>query len=99
MSEEIWYVRKSGKVTGPFTRTQLDGLLASRPEISHFHEVSQDKQSWSPASTLSWIFPDAAAGQDGSKSDGYAESRPPPPGPAAGPGGGGITTPRAPPGR
>ena len=64
MSEERWLLRKSGKVTGPFSRAQLEGLR-KRGQLSPFHEVSTDRQNWVSASELIGSFGDASGGSMG----------------------------------
>ncbi len=51
----VWYVRSRGRITGPFSRPQLESLR-DRGQLAQFHEVSQDKQTWVSAATLSGLF-------------------------------------------
>jgi hypothetical protein len=56
MQEKPLYVRIRGKVLGPFGFTQLK-TLRDRGQFRRFHEVSEDRKNWVPASTLSDLFP------------------------------------------
>jgi S1-C subfamily serine protease len=56
MPENRFYVRVRGKVLGPFTVRELESLR-DRGQFRRFHEVSEDRRSWSAASTLSEVFP------------------------------------------
>ena len=62
---EAWYIRDRNKVMGPFDRDQLD-VLRRRGQLARFHEVSQDRKTWSSASSLSFLF--GPASQPSSKS-------------------------------
>ncbi len=55
MSEPTWYIRAQGRVTGPFTKPQLEGLRR-KGKFARFHEVSQDRVTWTGASALAEIF-------------------------------------------
>jgi len=55
MSQELWYVRDRNKVTGPFSPEQLHALRG-RGQLARFHEVSRDRQTWSRASSLAFLF-------------------------------------------
>src|SRR5229473_4716393 len=56
MQEKPLYVRIRGKVLGPFGFTQLK-TLRERGQFRRFHEISEDRQNWVPASTLGDLFP------------------------------------------
>jgi S1-C subfamily serine protease len=66
MPGELWYVRKLGRVTGPFNMTQLENLCR-RSQLAPFHEVSQDKRKWDSAATLDALF--GGSGGNGSTAD------------------------------
>jgi hypothetical protein len=53
-----WYVRARGRVLGPLTWAQLQSLR-DRGQLARFHEVSQDRQSWVGAESLTDLFPPA----------------------------------------
>lgn len=55
MNDTKWYVRVRGKVMGPFDLQQLRSLRA-RGRFGRFHEVSADRKTWQPASTLTELF-------------------------------------------
>src|SRR5262245_45541798 len=55
-----WYVRIRGRTLGPFTGAQLESLR-DRGQLARFHEVSQDRQTWSSAGGLPQLFPMAEA--------------------------------------
>lgn len=55
MNDTKWYVRVRGKVMGPFDIEQLRSLR-SRGRFGRFHEVSEDRKTWQPASTLTELF-------------------------------------------
>jgi hypothetical protein len=57
MDDKQFYVRVRGKVTGPFGLGQLKSLR-DRGQFRRFHEISEDKKSWVPASTISDLFPE-----------------------------------------
>jgi S1-C subfamily serine protease len=78
MSDEpgVWYVRSKGRVLGPFTRAQLESLR-DRGQLAKFHEVSQDKQTWVGAATLSELFGDRSG--SGSVAEGSSSKYAPPP--------------------
>ena len=62
MASEYWYIRNRGRITGPFSTTQLENFRR-RGQLSQFHEVSQDKRSWASATTLSGLFGDPLANE------------------------------------
>lgn len=57
MSNETYYVRSRGKVSGPF---DVDGLkkMAKRGLIARVHEVSSDRVNWAAAGEYEDLFPD-----------------------------------------
>lgn len=57
MEEKQLYVRVRGKVTGPFGVQQLKSLR-DRGQFRRFHEVSPDRRSWVPASSIEELFPE-----------------------------------------
>jgi hypothetical protein len=57
MSSTTWYMRSQGRITGPFTAKQLEALR-NRGQLARFHELSQDRQSWSSAGVLTGLFPE-----------------------------------------
>jgi hypothetical protein len=50
-----YYIRFRGMVSGPYTLEKLRGLRA-RGQFSRIHEVSTDRESWSPASSIDDLF-------------------------------------------
>ncbi len=50
-----WYVRSQGRVRGPFTWSQLESMR-DRRQLAQFDEVSQDKERWAGAATLTALF-------------------------------------------
>ena len=70
LSNEQYYVRWRGKVSGPFQRdvllTQVRAGLLTR-----HHTLSQDQLSWIPAASLAWLFgPEAQNPGGGPESSG-----------------------------
>jgi GYF domain 2 len=63
MAEKRWYVRVRGKVLGPFGLAQLRALL-DRGQFRRFHEISEDRQTWRSASTLTELFPVAGPARE-----------------------------------
>jgi hypothetical protein len=61
MAEQLYFVRKRGEVSGPFSVAQLRSLHA-RGLFARFNEVSLDGAHWVPASSIQELFP-AAPGQ------------------------------------
>ena len=55
MSSGLWYVRDRDRVTGPFSREQLEAMRR-RGQLSRFHQVSQDKQTWVNATIFAGLF-------------------------------------------
>jgi S1-C subfamily serine protease len=49
------YIRKRGRISGPFSVEKLQALFASG-QFGRFHEVSTDKTTWMAASVLDDIF-------------------------------------------
>lgn len=63
MGETTYYVRLRGRVSGPFTVPQLQAMH-QRGQFGRFHEVSRDRRSWAPASSLPELFPTSASIED-----------------------------------
>src|SRR5438270_1005387 len=63
MAEKRFFVRSRGKVLGPFDLEQLKALR-NRGQLRRFHEVSQDRQSWVPAASLTELFHGDGAGEE-----------------------------------
>jgi S1-C subfamily serine protease len=59
MGEKQLYIRVRGKVTGPFGLQQLQSLR-DRGQFRRFHEVSEDRQTWTTAAALTELFPPSA---------------------------------------
>jgi hypothetical protein len=57
MDNKQFYVRMRGRVTGPFGLEQLKSLR-DRGQFRRFHEISGDKKTWVPASTIIELFPE-----------------------------------------
>jgi len=71
MDEKQLYVRVRGKVTGPFGFQQLKSLR-DRGQFRRFHEVSEDRKSWTPASSIAELFPQTdnrSGGQPGQSAE------------------------------
>ncbi len=62
MSDKRYYVRSRGKVMGPFGLAQLRSLR-DRGQFRAFHEVSEDRLTWSSAGSLTELFPSAGSGR------------------------------------
>jgi hypothetical protein len=62
MPEKRFFVRIRGKVMGPFGLPQLRSLR-DRGQFRAFHEISEDRQAWSSATSLGELFPPDAAGR------------------------------------
>jgi S1-C subfamily serine protease len=56
MSDKRLYVRIRGKILGPFDLKQLQ-LQRDRGQLGRFHEISENRVSWKPASTVPELFP------------------------------------------
>jgi GYF domain 2 len=56
MTDQRYFVRSRGKVTGPFDLKQLQALL-QRGHLGRFHEVSPDRVTWMSASAVPELFP------------------------------------------
>ncbi|MBY0526256.1 MAG: trypsin-like peptidase domain-containing protein [Gemmataceae bacterium] len=56
--DKQYYIRVRGKVMGPFGTTQLRSLR-DRGQFGRFHEVSEDRQNWLSATTVTDLFPAA----------------------------------------
>jgi S1-C subfamily serine protease len=75
----MWFVRMRGRVIGPLQVQQLKSLR-DRGQFRSFHEISEDRQAWRPASTLTEVFAAAAAeNQEVQEAYALAEARPHPP--------------------
>jgi hypothetical protein len=70
MGEQLYFVRKRGEISGPFSIAQLQSLHA-RGQFGRFNEVSLDRVHWSPAASVAGVF--------------SSPPPPPPPGPAPAP--------------
>ena len=55
-TEELYFVRRRGKIDGPWNIGKLKSEVKLR-RLSRIHEVSDDKENWSRAETLTWLFP------------------------------------------
>jgi hypothetical protein len=66
MPEQRFYVRVRGKVLGPFTLPQLRALI-DRGQFRAFHEVSDDRKTWTSASGLEDLFPTERPERDDSE--------------------------------
>src|SRR5271155_2978838 len=56
MTEPRYFVRTQGRVSGPFTVSQIRALY-QRGHFGRFHEVSPDQRTWQPAGELPELFP------------------------------------------
>ena len=54
--DSTYYVRLKGKVLGPFSMEQLV-QLKQQGRLSPFHEVSDDRKTWTVASSIAGLFP------------------------------------------
>ena len=75
---EQWFIRVRGRISGPFGLQQLKGLKA-RGRLSRVHEVSSDRQTWIPATSIAGLFDGPAASGDdpaaASADPGYAAAQ------------------------
>jgi TM2 domain-containing membrane protein YozV len=55
MGEKLYYIRDRGKVRGPFDLAGLQALR-DRGQLSSFHEISENRQTWRSASSLAEVF-------------------------------------------
>lgn len=55
MPTRQYYIRTRGKVLGPFSVEQLKSLH-HRGQFGRFHEISEDRRTWSAAATLEEVF-------------------------------------------
>ncbi len=62
MGDATWYTRSRGRIFGPFTRSQLESMR-ERGQFTRFHEVSQDRQTWTSAANVPVLFAPGAAAQ------------------------------------
>ena len=58
-------------IFGPFTRAQLESLR-DRGQLTRFHEVSQDRQTWTSAASVSELFSQGEATPSQSPSNAYS---------------------------
>jgi S1-C subfamily serine protease len=56
MADARYYIRVRGKVLGPFDVAQLR-KQRDRGQLSRFHEISEDRITWVPASKIVELFP------------------------------------------
>jgi GYF domain 2 len=56
MSETRYFLRTQGRVSGPFTLSQIRALH-QRGHFGRFHEVSVDQRTWQQASEVPELFP------------------------------------------
>ena len=70
MGEATWYTRSRGRIFGPFTRAQLESMR-ERGQFTRFHEVSQDRQTWTSAASVTELFPQGGAAQSQSPSNAH----------------------------
>ena len=56
MADARYFIRIRGKVLGPFDMVQLR-RQRERGQVSRFHEISEDRITWVPASSLVDLFP------------------------------------------
>lgn len=60
MSERYFYLRKAGRITGPFEAARL--LAGARHgRIGAEDEISRDKREWRRVAEVSWLKPESAA--------------------------------------
>ena len=60
MSERYFYLRKAGRITGPFEAARL--LAGARHgRIGTEDEISRDKREWRRVAEVSWLKPESAA--------------------------------------
>jgi S1-C subfamily serine protease len=83
MGDKRLYVRVRGKVTGPFGLPQLRALR-DRGQFRRFHEISEDRQTWVAAASLTELFPAAAPARSSSPEQTVIEVVPAANAPAAG---------------
>lgn len=58
--EEQYYLKLRGKTTGPFTFERIKQLY-DRGQLTPYHQVSADRQTWSPLESLEGIVPEPPA--------------------------------------
>lgn len=75
MHGNTWYLRKDGKVTGPFPAGQISQLLViGRLKLDN--EVSQDKEQWEPIESVPYLIPDVLKdGHDADNAERLAAAR------------------------
>ena len=60
MSERYFYLRKAGRITGPFEAARL--LAGARHgRIGTEDEISRDKREWRRVAEVPWLKPESAA--------------------------------------
>lgn len=60
MSNKQYFIRVRGQIRGPFTVAQLKSMR-DRGQFHGFHEVSDDRRTWSTASSMADVFGGGAA--------------------------------------
>jgi len=87
MNSNEYFVRIRGKILGPFSIGQLIALR-ERGQLQPYHEVSLDRYTWEPASTLTQVFssstvqtvdPEPEKTPRAKKETGKSPDAPPPP--------------------
>jgi len=61
----LWYVRKDGKVSGPFPQPQIEENL-SQGVLTRSDEISHDNASWTSIEHSGYFTPDGVAGKPAS---------------------------------
>jgi len=61
MPEQSYFIRIRGKVMGPFGMDQLRSLR-DRGQFRGFHEFSEDRRTWQPATGLTDLFANGSGG-------------------------------------
>jgi hypothetical protein len=86
MAETTYYIRLDGRIQGPFTVSQLLAL-ALRGELGPGHQVSVDRRTWKPASSLAALQPpsppDQGQERKAAPAQGIQATSPPPLAPPA----------------
>jgi uncharacterized RDD family membrane protein YckC len=80
-----YYVRARGKINGPFDAAALQKLVR-RGMLSRMHEISSDRQSWTPAGEVEELFPIAMGARAvvaDKEPTSYEHAEPPPARPTA----------------
>jgi hypothetical protein len=63
VSDESYYIRWRGRLTGPFTLPQLQDMIAQE-RMTKLHDVSSDQVRWRRAGTYSELFPAFLPGEN-----------------------------------